>query len=245
MPKKEAAIFTEEQWLAAFKYLDRHPKGYCRWKNALAFLPGCWRNTLKTRYKARYTGPTVKGPPPRLGTDFESELIKWIEVQYTVGNCVDEDLLIFKARQFVVSLGLSDKSVGGPKWLAAFKTRHPQVSKRLAQICGVERLTAASTDNCERFLDIAEVASNGMTAENTHIVDEVGIAGRAHSRTVRAIYDHEFAFSCYFCATYFILCFFYAGLGSKGCKTRLRAALADTAAHHAARVRVRHGGNRP
>jgi len=171
-------------WETAFRFLDANQRTHNKWALALASLGGVSLSTLKRRYAKRYSGPTVKGPEPRLGGVAEANLVAWIEAQWAVGNCIPPAMLVKKAKQYGEFVGLPPNSVGGADWHRRFRARHPEVSRRLAQICGVERLLAASYENAERFYDLWEVAADGVLPQNMYFMDEMGLASHINDKHV-------------------------------------------------------------
>lgn len=176
---------SEQDWLRAFSYVDQHWGRKNVWQNAMSLLSGVCKRTLKRRYAARNSGPTVKGPPPVLGHDTEKLLVNYALEMTNIGASIGIDDLISRAKQGAVALHLDADSIGGSDWKARFLARHPELAVRLGQKTGYERYTSATLDNCTRFMDLVELSVSRARPEDIYIVDECGGKPENHNRQVR------------------------------------------------------------
>lgn len=175
--------FEAGDYPGAFEWLDGHSGERGAFGVASKVL-GVSVNTLKARYAVRYSGPTRKGPAPRLGTEVENVLVDWIKLAHQTACSVPMEVLRSKAREIARKLGIDEDSVGGVTWLTLFFGRHKELSVRQSQLIGVERLVSLNPEAVTRYFDILDIASQGVAPGDKWIMDETNVELRGGSGKV-------------------------------------------------------------
>jgi len=142
--------------------------------------PGFSSKALRYRWQNRVLDQGRKGPEPKLTLQGEEAFTEYLKMQQDVGNCVLAKHLGEQARKWGMDLGIYS-GVGGRKWLQAYFVRHPELSRRQAQLVEACRLTGMNPPAVGRFFEIAAYAlgmnmpkEERVPAERTYVIDEAG-----------------------------------------------------------------------
>jgi hypothetical protein len=177
------------QWEEIYKWLDKHQLETAFLARACRKWPGFTSKALRYRWKNRVLDEGRKGPEPRLTLEGEMAFVEYLKMQQDVGNCILAKHLGEQARKWAADLGISS-GVGGRKWLLGFFERHPELSRRQAQLVESCRLTGMNPPAIERFFDIAGYAlgmnmpkEEQVPPERVYMMDEAGVDGAVGLRT--------------------------------------------------------------
>lgn len=97
--------------------------------------------TLNRRVKANNVGLSRRGPEPRMTTEGEAYLVKWLLLNERLGSCVPMDTFKDKAVEIAIMFG-DPSFVAGHDWATRFFARHPGLSKRTPENTERSRLYA-------------------------------------------------------------------------------------------------------
>lgn len=189
---KDDEDLTSEQWEAKFKFLDTFGKVYGAQSRAAKAYPAVKLTTLRSRYEQRNSGPSRRGPPPRMDERLEKHLVDWITYANDKGFPVTNAQLCTEAKSvaFIAGGFAGRDSVGGKTWRKAFQRRHPEIQRKNSTLMERVRKMSLTKEGVERYFDLAEIAMTGCRPEFTFFADETYID--MHPRMGVQVCPHTF-----------------------------------------------------
>ncbi len=135
---------TSDDWAAAFEWIDSTNQAHGCMK-AVAAWAACSDRTVRSRYEARDTKASKRGPEPLLGTAAENAIAAWIITQHESCVSVPVPVLLHKVKEYAAYKGIAG-TVAGRKWLRSFLARHKELEKKGNKLTAVESRKLARTN---------------------------------------------------------------------------------------------------
>lgn len=158
---KSARGFGAAEWVAAFRTYESAGKVYGT-LSAAARSVGTSPSHFSYHYGVwKRTGQEPRfdfGPGPRLGSDVEKELERFIIVMSDRHMPLTRETVKNKAKLLAEAVGIREEDVGGADWLSRFLTRHPTLAVRIPQQIETSRLVSPTSKNINRYFDNLEAS---------------------------------------------------------------------------------------
>lgn len=168
---RDARAFTSADWSKA---IARVKGGEHLRKVAKAY--GMDKSTLGRRVASGVTSVSRRGPEPRMSTAGEAKLVQWLQTNESIARAVP--MGVFKVQAGRIARDIGDRTFkGGRNFTRRFFNRHPELTKRTAEVTEHSRLYAVHPKNLEKYF--SELEPLLKDRPDTHIwnFDESGFDG--------------------------------------------------------------------
>lgn len=129
--------------------------------------------TLHRRNRHNDTSVSRRGPEPRMTSAGEAKLVEWLKLNESIARCVP--LSCFKEQVARIAGDIGDPTFkGGRNFARLFFQRHPELSRRVAEMTERGRLYAMHPVKLKEYFDKLRPLLEGLLATHIWNMDESG-----------------------------------------------------------------------